>query len=59
MLTLQTIEKFPSSGAVYGCLSVAESYSDRRVSWVPLYYHVKLTFLIWLQVPYNNNVSLL
>ncbi|GAQ87791.1 hypothetical protein KFL_003770110 [Klebsormidium nitens] len=41
--------------AVCGCLSVAESSCERWLSWLPLYYHLKLAFLIWLQVPPSNS----
>ncbi|KAJ4789889.1 HVA22-like protein [Rhynchospora pubera] len=39
--------------AVYGTFSVAEIFSDKILSWVPFYYHAKLAFLIWLQLPPN------
>lgn len=37
--------------AVYGSFSIVEVFSDKLLSWFPLYYHVKLAFLIWLQLP--------
>ncbi|KAH9313946.1 hypothetical protein KI387_022573, partial [Taxus chinensis] len=37
--------------AVYGSFSIVEVFSDKLISWFPLYYHVKLAFLIWLQLP--------
>uniref|UniRef100_A0A0D6R929 HVA22-like protein n=1 Tax=Araucaria cunninghamii TaxID=56994 RepID=A0A0D6R929_ARACU len=37
--------------AVYGSFSIVELFSDKLLSWFPLYYHVKLAFLIWLQLP--------
>ncbi|KAJ7294368.1 hypothetical protein O6H91_03G133000 [Diphasiastrum complanatum] len=39
--------------AVYGCFNVAEAFSDKLLSWFPYYYHAKLVFLIWLQLPFN------
>ncbi|KAK1358715.1 hypothetical protein POM88_043189 [Heracleum sosnowskyi] len=40
--------------AAYGSFSVAETFADRLISWFPLYYHMKLAFLIWLQLPSVN-----
>jgi len=37
--------------AVYGSFSIVEVFSDKLLSWFPLYYHAKLAFLIWLQLP--------
>ncbi|KAI5081590.1 hypothetical protein GOP47_0001333 [Adiantum capillus-veneris] len=39
---------------VYGCLSAGEVLSDRLLSWLPGYYHAKLAFLMWLQLPLKN-----
>jgi receptor expression-enhancing protein 5/6 len=46
-------EKWLVYWAVYGSFTVAEVFSDKILSWVPLYYHAKLAFLIWLQLPPN------
>lgn len=40
--------------AVYGCFSAAEIFSDKLLSWFPYYYHAKLVFLTWLQLPISN-----
>ncbi|KAL8096984.1 HVA22-like protein k [Apium graveolens] len=40
--------------AAYGSFTVAESFADKLISWFPLYYHMKLAFLIWLQLPSVN-----
>ncbi|WCJ33862.1 Receptor expression-enhancing protein 4 [Euphorbia peplus] len=40
--------------AAYGTFSVAEVFTDKTLSWFPLYYHVKLAFLVWLQLPSLN-----
>eukprot|EP01018_Ginkgo_biloba_P007354 Gb_33293 [translate_table: standard] len=40
--------------AVYGCFSFAEVFSDKLLSWYPLYYHTKLSLLIWLQLPFTH-----
>ncbi|XP_052193972.1 HVA22-like protein k [Diospyros lotus] len=48
--------------AAYGSFSIAEVFTDKFISWFPLYYHMKFAFLVWLQLPtvdgskqlYNN-----
>ncbi|XP_048424861.1 HVA22-like protein k [Pyrus x bretschneideri] len=40
--------------AAYGSFSVAEVFSDKILSWFPLYYHMKFAFLVWLQLPASN-----
>jgi len=37
--------------AVYGSFSIVEVFSDKLISWCPLYYHLKFAFLVWLQLP--------
>ncbi|XP_065874590.1 HVA22-like protein k isoform X4 [Euphorbia lathyris] len=37
--------------AAYGSLSLVEVFADKLLSWVPMYYHVKFAFLVWLQLP--------
>ncbi|KAJ4962995.1 hypothetical protein NE237_022934 [Protea cynaroides] len=37
--------------AVYGSFSLAEVFADKILSWVPMYYHMKFAFLVWLQLP--------
>ncbi|KAJ4966820.1 hypothetical protein NE237_018669 [Protea cynaroides] len=37
--------------AVYGSFSLAEVFSDKILSWFPMYYHMKFAFLVWLQLP--------
>eukprot|EP00899_Mesostigma_viride_P000647 jgi/Mesvir1/10583/Mv21798-RA.1 len=37
---------------IYGCMNVAEFFTSRLLSWFPLYYHTKLIFLLWLQLPH-------
>ncbi|GKB45411.1 HVA22-like protein k, partial [Tanacetum coccineum] len=39
---------------VYGSFSVGEIFADKFISWFPLYYHMKLAFLVWLQLPTTN-----
>ncbi|KAL7584881.1 HVA22-like protein k [Lactuca sativa] len=43
--------------AVYGSFSVGEIFADRFISWFPLYYHMKLAFLAWLQLPTTNGAK--
>ncbi|KAJ1382993.1 TB2/DP1/HVA22-related protein [Sesbania bispinosa] len=40
--------------AAYGSFSVAELFAEKVLSWIPLYYHVKFVFLLWLQLPTIN-----
>ncbi|KAH1040339.1 hypothetical protein J1N35_042082 [Gossypium stocksii] len=42
---------------VYGSFSVAEVFADKILSWFPLYYHAKFTFLVWLQLPSSNGAK--
>ncbi|KAL1215508.1 HVA22-like protein k [Cardamine amara subsp. amara] len=50
--------------AAYGSFSLVEVFTDKLISWFPLYYHVKFAFLVWLQLPtiegskqiYNNQI---
>ncbi|KAE9448558.1 hypothetical protein C3L33_19540, partial [Rhododendron williamsianum] len=37
--------------AAYGSFSIAEVFTDKLISWFPLYYHMKFAFLVWLQLP--------
>lgn len=37
--------------AAYGSFSIIEAVTDKFLYWFPLYYHVKLAFLVWLQLP--------
>lgn len=38
----------------YGCFTSLETVSDKLLSWFPGYYHAKLLFLIWLQLPLSG-----
>ncbi|XP_044470154.1 HVA22-like protein k [Mangifera indica] len=37
--------------AAYGSFSIVEVFSDKLLSWFPMYYHLKFAFLVWLQLP--------
>ncbi|XP_029127459.1 HVA22-like protein k isoform X2 [Cajanus cajan] len=41
--------------AAYGSFSAAEMYAENLLSWIPFYYHLKLAFLVWLQLPAINS----
>lgn len=43
--------------AAYGSLSLVEAFSDKLLSWVPMYYHVKFAFLVWLQLPSTDGAT--
>eukprot|EP00250_Pteridium_aquilinum_P012208 c20572_g1_i1 orf=260-886(+) len=38
----------------YGCFASLETFSDKLLSWFPGYYHAKLLFFIWLQLPLSG-----
>ncbi|XP_054787485.1 HVA22-like protein k [Prosopis cineraria] len=40
--------------AAYGSFSVVEMFAEKVLSWIPLYYHMKFAFLVWLQLPTVN-----
>ncbi|KAJ8764346.1 hypothetical protein K2173_006086 [Erythroxylum novogranatense] len=37
--------------AAYGSFSLVEVFTDKLLSWFPMYYHAKFAFLVWLQLP--------
>nr|AFK37089.1 unknown [Lotus japonicus] len=43
--------------AAYGSFSLVEVFTDKLISWVPMYYHVKFAFLVWLQLPPTNGAK--
>lgn len=40
--------------AAYGSFSLVEVFSDKILSWFPMYYYAKFAFLVWLQFPPSN-----
>ncbi|XP_031474313.1 HVA22-like protein k [Nymphaea colorata] len=44
-------EKWLCYWAAFGSFSIAEIFTDKIISWFPLYYHMKFAFLVWLQLP--------
>ncbi|WVZ09988.1 hypothetical protein V8G54_014518 [Vigna mungo] len=45
-LHCQWLERFS-----YGSFSLVEVFTDKLISWCPMYYHIKFAFLVWLQLP--------
>ncbi|CAI5460403.1 unnamed protein product [Closterium sp. Yama58-4] len=41
--------------SVYGCFRVVETITDRIISWLPFYQHLKLLLLLWLQLPSTSS----
>ncbi|KAI4327567.1 hypothetical protein L6164_020011 [Bauhinia variegata] len=37
--------------------SLIKVFSDKFLSWCPMYYRLKFAFLIWLQLPYTNGAK--
>ncbi|KAL4640119.1 receptor expression-enhancing protein 3 [Arapaima gigas] len=44
---------------VFALYTVAETVTDLTVSWFPLYYEIKIAFVIWLLSPYTRGASLI
>uniref|UniRef100_V9KQ22 Receptor expression-enhancing protein n=1 Tax=Callorhinchus milii TaxID=7868 RepID=V9KQ22_CALMI len=44
---------------VFALYTVIETVADLTVSWFPLYYELKVAFVIWLLSPYTRGASLL
>ncbi|KAL2078428.1 hypothetical protein ACEWY4_026113 [Coilia grayii] len=44
---------------VFALYTVAETIADLTVSWFPLYYELKIAFVIWLLSPYTRGASLI
>ncbi|KAI8016698.1 HVA22-like protein k [Camellia lanceoleosa] len=43
--------------AAFGSFSIAEVFTDKIISWFPLYYHMKFAFLVWLQLPSTDGAK--
>lgn len=43
--------------AAFGSFSLIEVFTDKLISWVPMYYHIKFAFLVWLQLPPTNGAK--
>ncbi|KYO28170.1 receptor expression-enhancing protein 3 isoform X1 [Alligator mississippiensis] len=44
---------------VFALYSVIETIADLMVSWLPLYYELKIAFVVWLLSPYTRGASLI
>ncbi|XP_073452348.1 receptor expression-enhancing protein 3 isoform X1 [Aquarana catesbeiana] len=44
---------------VFALYTVTETLADLTISWFPLYYELKIAFVIWLLSPYTKGASLL
>ncbi|NXA36623.1 REEP3 protein, partial [Eudromia elegans] len=44
---------------VFALYTVTETITDLTVSWFPLYYELKIAFVIWLLSPYTRGASLI
>ncbi|XP_053548242.1 receptor expression-enhancing protein 3 [Bombina bombina] len=44
---------------VFALYSVMETIADLTISWFPLYFELKIAFVIWLLSPYTRGASLL
>ncbi|XP_028845861.1 receptor expression-enhancing protein 3a [Denticeps clupeoides] len=44
---------------VYALYTVVETITDLSLSWFPLYYELKVAFVIWLLSPYTRGASLI
>eukprot|EP00227_Mantoniella_beaufortii_P010234 CAMPEP_0197591236 /NCGR_PEP_ID=MMETSP1326-20131121/12961_1 /TAXON_ID=1155430 /ORGANISM="Genus nov. species nov., Strain RCC2288" /LENGTH=169 /DNA_ID=CAMNT_0043156627 /DNA_START=235 /DNA_END=744 /DNA_ORIENTATION=+ len=44
---------------VFSIFTVFEFFADAAISWVPLYYLLKLTFVVWLMAPRTKGATIL
>ncbi|KAG7463108.1 hypothetical protein MATL_G00191870 [Megalops atlanticus] len=44
---------------VFALFTVVETIADLSISWFPLYYEIKIAFVIWLLSPYTRGASLI
>ncbi|XP_063290359.1 receptor expression-enhancing protein 3 [Pelobates fuscus] len=44
---------------VFALYTVTETIADLTISWFPLYYELKIAFVVWLLSPYTRGASLL
>ena len=54
----ETTKKWLTYWIVYGTFSVAEVFVDILLSWFPMYFLVKMIFLIWCMSPTEYNGSI-
>lgn len=44
---------------VNACFIVTEYFADSLVSWVPLYYELKIAFVVWLTLPQFSGATII
>ncbi|XP_043109861.1 receptor expression-enhancing protein 3 [Puntigrus tetrazona] len=44
---------------VFALFSVVETVTDLTIAWFPLYYEIKIAFVIWLLSPYTRGASVI
>ncbi|XP_050980395.1 receptor expression-enhancing protein 3 [Labeo rohita] len=44
---------------VFALFTVVETVTDLTIAWFPLYYEIKIAFVIWLLSPYTRGASLI
>jgi len=44
---------------VFALYTVIETVTDQTVAWFPLYYELKIAFVVWLLSPYTKGASLI
>ncbi|KAG0264988.1 ER membrane protein DP1/Yop1 [Mortierella polycephala] len=44
--------------AVYGFVSILESFTDILLYWLPFYFFLKSVFLLWLMIPSFNGAAI-
>uniref|UniRef100_A0ACB8F9I0 Receptor expression-enhancing protein 3-B n=1 Tax=Sphaerodactylus townsendi TaxID=933632 RepID=A0ACB8F9I0_9SAUR len=44
---------------VFALYTITETIADLTISWFPLYYELKIAFVIWLLSPYTRGASLI
>uniref|UniRef100_A0A2K6C904 Receptor expression-enhancing protein n=1 Tax=Macaca nemestrina TaxID=9545 RepID=A0A2K6C904_MACNE len=44
---------------VFALYTVIETVADQTVAWFPLYYELKIAFVVWLLSPYTKGASLI
>ncbi|MED6124080.1 hypothetical protein PIB30_055738 [Stylosanthes scabra] len=49
------LPRVPERLKLYGSFSLIEVFTDKLISWFPMYYHMKFAFLVWLQLPSTND----
>ncbi|KAG2462423.1 S22FL protein, partial [Polypterus senegalus] len=59
LTALQASVRWMMYWIVFALYTVLETIADLMVSWFPLYYELKIAFVIWLLSPYTRGASLM